>query len=83
MRAVFRVLIRAYQLTISPWRGPTCRYHPSCSHYALEALDTHGALRGSWLAARRIARCHPFREGGYDPVPPRDPISLTSRQGQP
>ncbi|MFM7397068.1 MAG: membrane protein insertion efficiency factor YidD [Gammaproteobacteria bacterium] len=71
MRAVLRALIRAYQLVISPWRGPTCRYHPSCSHYALEALDTHGALRGTWLAMRRVSRCHPFREGGFDPVPPR------------
>ncbi|MBM4233986.1 MAG: membrane protein insertion efficiency factor YidD [Gammaproteobacteria bacterium] len=71
MRAVLRVLIRAYQLIISPWHGPTCRYHPSCSHYALEAIDTHGAWRGGWLALQRIGRCHPLRKGGYDPVPPR------------
>jgi putative membrane protein insertion efficiency factor len=71
MRAVFRGLIRAYQLVISPWRGPTCRYHPSCSHYAMEALETHGTLKGLWLAARRLSRCHPFCEGGFDPVPPR------------
>ena len=71
MRAILRALIRADQLVISPGRGPTCRDHPSCSHDALEALDTHGALRGSWLALRRIGRCHPLHEGGYDPVPPR------------
>ena len=70
MRAVLRVLIRAYQILVSPWRGPTCRYHPSCSHYALEAIDTHGAWRGGWLALRRIGRCHPFGASGYDPVPP-------------
>ncbi|NDE01763.1 MAG: membrane protein insertion efficiency factor YidD [Gammaproteobacteria bacterium] len=73
MRAILRALIRVYQLLVSPLLGPRCRYHPSCSHYALEALETHGAWRGSWLAARRIGRCHPLREGGFDPVPPRPP----------
>ena len=73
MRAILRALIRAYQLLVSPFLGPRCRYHPSCSHYALEALELHGAWRGSWLAARRIGRCHPLREGGFDPVPPRPP----------
>jgi putative membrane protein insertion efficiency factor len=62
-------LVRGYQVVISPLFPPACRYYPSCSQYAIEALEKHGALRGGWLAARRIARCHPFRPGGYDPVP--------------
>jgi putative membrane protein insertion efficiency factor len=62
-------LIRLYQLVISPVLPPACRFTPSCSHYALEAVTRHGALRGSWLALRRLARCHPFHPGGFDPVP--------------
>ena len=62
-------LVRGYQLIISPHLPPSCRYYPSCSAYALEALGKHGALKGSWLAVRRILRCHPFRPGGFDPVP--------------
>ena len=62
-------LVRGYQRLVSPLFGPRCRYLPTCSEYALEALGEHGALRGTWLAARRLARCHPFHEGGYDPVP--------------
>ena len=59
-----------YRYTLSPLLGPRCRYVPSCSAYALEALQVHGPIRGSWLAFRRITRCHPLREGGFDPVPP-------------
>jgi putative membrane protein insertion efficiency factor len=62
-------LIRAYQRFVSPALPPSCRFHPSCSQYALEAVTRHGALKGSWLAARRLARCHPFHPGGFDPVP--------------
>jgi putative membrane protein insertion efficiency factor len=69
MRAFLRFLIRGYQLLVSPLLGPRCRFHPSCSHYALEAIETHGPARGSWLALRRLLRCHPLHPGGYDPVP--------------
>ena len=69
MRHVLKFLIRAYQLAISPMFGPSCRYYPTCSQYALEAIESHGALRGGWLATRRICRCHPFHQGGFDPVP--------------
>lgn len=62
-------LVRGYQLVISPWLGPRCRFYPSCSHYACEALQSHGLFGGSWLTLRRLARCHPFCEGGVDPVP--------------
>ena len=61
--------IRAYRLAISPLLGPRCRFHPSCSAYAVEALRRHGAARGGWLAVRRIARCHPWGGSGVDPVP--------------
>jgi putative membrane protein insertion efficiency factor len=66
---VLIVLVRAYQTAIAPHLPPACRYYPSCSAYAVEALEKHGSMRGSWLAIRRIARCHPFRPGGFDPVP--------------
>jgi putative membrane protein insertion efficiency factor len=67
--AVLRGLVRAYQLLISPVLPPSCRYLPSCSDYAAEALQQHGAVRGTWLALRRLARCHPWGGSGYDPVP--------------
>lgn len=63
------LLIRAYQLLVSPWLGPACRFEPSCSGYAREAVERHGVLRGGWLAMRRLLRCHPFGGCGYDPVP--------------
>lgn len=69
MRKLLMLAVRGYQVAISPLLPPSCRYYPSCSAYAIEALEKHGALRGSWLAVRRIARCHPFCPGGYDPVP--------------
>jgi putative membrane protein insertion efficiency factor len=64
--------IRVYQKVLSPFFGGNCRYEPSCSHYGYEAVQVHGAAKGSWLAVKRIGRCHPFHEGGLDPVPPRD-----------
>ena len=65
-------LLRAYRLLISPIYGQVCRYHPSCSAYALEAVTVHGSVRGTGLALRRLARCHPWAAGGYDPVPAAD-----------
>lgn len=63
-------LVRFYQIVISPIIGPRCRFTPTCSCYALEALKMHGAAKGSWLTAKRILKCHPLNAGGYDPVPP-------------
>ncbi|HEY0061391.1 MAG TPA: membrane protein insertion efficiency factor YidD [Telluria sp.] len=63
-------ILRAYQLVLSPMLGQRCRFYPSCSHYAIDAIKTHGAARGSWLTVRRVGRCHPWNEGGFDPVPP-------------
>jgi putative membrane protein insertion efficiency factor len=68
-RGVVARLIRGYQRFVSPALPPSCRFHPSCSQYALEAVTRYGALKGSWLATRRLARCHPFHPGGFDPVP--------------
>ncbi|MHB1297413.1 MAG: membrane protein insertion efficiency factor YidD [Gemmatimonadaceae bacterium] len=73
MKHILIFIVRAYQMVLSPLLPAACRYHPTCSHYAIEALEKHGALRGGWLAMKRIARCHPFRPGGFDPVP--DPPS--------
>jgi putative membrane protein insertion efficiency factor len=69
MRWVLTSLVRGYQVVLSPLLPSVCRYYPSCSAYAVEAIEKHGARRGAWLAVKRIARCHPFRPGGYDPVP--------------
>ena len=69
MRWLLVAFVRIYQLFIGPLLPASCRYYPSCSAYAIEALERHGAWRGLIMAVRRIARCHPFRSGGYDPVP--------------
>ncbi len=69
MKKILIIFIKIYQKAISPLTPPSCRFYPTCSHYGLEALEKHGALRGSWLAIRRILKCHPFHEGGFDPVP--------------
>ncbi|NKB86940.1 MAG: membrane protein insertion efficiency factor YidD [Acidobacteria bacterium] len=70
MARLLDTTIRFYQVCISPYLGAHCRYQPTCSSYAREAIATYGAARGSWLALRRVLRCHPLRSGGYDPVPP-------------
>ncbi|MGA8055870.1 MAG: membrane protein insertion efficiency factor YidD [Burkholderiales bacterium] len=69
VRSLFVLLLRAYRYAISPLLGPRCRFEPSCSSYAIEALERHGVARGTWLAVRRVSRCHPWHRGGYDPVP--------------
>jgi len=76
---VLMALITGYRRFISPLLGARCRFAPSCSAYALEAVREHGALRGTWLAVRRIGRCHPFNPGGFDPVPP----ALQGRRSRP
>lgn len=75
---VLSLPIRAYRTLISPLLPPACRFHPSCSAYALEALERHGAWSGSWLTLRRLSRCHPFHAGGLDPVPPAPARHLVS-----
>jgi putative membrane protein insertion efficiency factor len=72
MTSPLRLLLRGYRYFVSPLLGPTCRFHPSCSRYAEEALERHGLMRGGWLAARRLCRCGPWHPGGYDPVPARE-----------
>lgn len=69
MKGFLILLIRAYQIVLSPFLGGACRFEPSCSHYGIEALRKHGALRGSWLTLRRLLRCRPYGPQGYDPVP--------------
>jgi hypothetical protein len=71
MTRLVRLALRGYQVLASPLLGPSCRFHPSCSQYADEALARHGLWRGGWLAARRLCRCGPWHPGGYDPVPRR------------
>lgn len=71
MKKLILKMIRVYQKYISPMSPPTCRFYPTCSQYAIEAVEEHGAIKGSYLATRRILKCHPFHEGGFDPVPPK------------
>lgn len=66
---LLRGAIRVYQIALSPYFGNQCRFYPTCSEYAMDAIAKHGALKGSWLAIRRIGRCHPYHPGGHDPVP--------------
>lgn len=74
-------LLRAYKWALSPMFPPSCRYVPTCCEYAMEAVERYGVLRGSWMALRRISRCHPFVKGGYDPVV-RDPSACCARSGR-
>lgn len=67
---IMLLAIKAYRLILSPWIGNQCRFYPTCSHYAEEAIQTHGALMGAYLTLRRLAKCHPWHQGGCDPVPP-------------
>ena len=69
MKVLLLFMLRAYQYAIRPLMGANCRFFPSCSDYAREAVERHGAAKGAWLTARRVARCHPYHPGGYDPVP--------------
>ena len=72
MKRLILALIAGYRLLLSPLLGPNCRFYPTCSAYAAEAIDTHGVLRGTWLAVKRISKCHPWHPGGVDFVPPKN-----------
>ncbi len=83
MRKVVTLLIRVYQYTLSPVLGPSCRFTPTCSEYAISAVQTHGVFRGTWLFVLRLAKCHPGHPGGYDPVPDEEqkPVPRSSPNG--
>ncbi|MBP8204559.1 MULTISPECIES: membrane protein insertion efficiency factor YidD [Simplicispira] len=73
MRRLLMAVVKGYRLLLSPWLGSACRFEPTCSAYSLQALEQHGAAAGSWLTLARLARCHPWCQGGHDPVPPEPP----------
>lgn len=81
MSRILVALLAGYRRFVSPLLAPRCRFVPSCSEYAIDAITAHGALRGGWLAARRLAKCQPFFTGGYDPVPPRTGQALMHARG--
>ena len=81
VRRLLIALVRLYQLLLSPFLGGQCRFYPSCSHYSIQAIETHGAWRGSILTVRRILRCHPLSEGGADPVPPVTGCTTCCKEG--
>ena len=81
IRKVVVALLRGYKLFISPWLPPACRFEPTCSVYAMEALELHGVLRGGWLTLRRLSRCHPFHHGGFDPVPAPEADTHAAQRG--
>ncbi|OWG13292.1 membrane protein insertion efficiency factor YidD [Delftia sp. K82] len=83
MQRLLMALVRGYRLMLSPWLGSACRFTPTCSAYSLEALDQHGAAVGSYLTLRRLARCHPWCDGGHDPVPEQKPRLFTSLTAAP
>ncbi|MGD2054524.1 MAG: membrane protein insertion efficiency factor YidD [Gammaproteobacteria bacterium] len=80
MRQILIALIKLYRYAISPYLAPSCRYTPTCSSYAIEAVQRFGIFRGGWMAIRRISRCHPWHEAGYDPVPENNDLTLTRKE---
>lgn len=80
LRKVIKSLIRFYQIAISPWFPAKCRYHPTCSAYALEAINKHSLTKGCWLSLKRILKCHPFSKGGFDPVPDPQTKNLQNKE---
>ena len=81
VNAVLMGVVRGYRLLLSPWLGSACRFTPTCSQYALTALERHGPVAGSYLASRRLLRCHPLCKGGHDPVPEQSPLGRFGRAG--